>query len=504
MTGASLRALALAGMLLCPPAALAQLPGEESAAPPAGFLDAKHWAVEAAWRANALGLAPAFLPAQGLVSPTMVEAALRTAAREAEARPPGIRALAAGWYARFAEEFPGLTDTAEEGAAPFRLASGALAIGAVSHTGRVEPGRGEFPGQIGSEALPDLEGVVASAAATVSVGTHLSLQLAPRFDARELSLAVADLTVAAGPWSASLGRQAVGYGWARGGGVVLSGNESIDRFELATRRPIRLAGLLSVLGPMAFHTFFSRLTDERHTREPYLWGARGVWRPHPRLDLAIQRASMFGGEGEPLSARRVALMLIGRVVSRGFENQIVSAAGRFRLPSESLLPLTAFAEWGAEDAAGAWRDAPGYVVGIEAPALPVAPELSLGVEFASFAASCCGNPPWYRHSALTGGWAGRNETLGHPLGGSGTQLLGRAGADLLDARLRLDATVFRRDRREENLFVPGRAGRSTGLSADVAWRVVPRSELWLSAAREDGDGWRESALRAGGTLFLGN
>jgi hypothetical protein len=287
---------------------------------------------------------------------------------------------------------------------------------------------------------------------------------------------------------------------------VLSGAVPLDRIEVTTRRPIRLPSVLSKLGPVAFHTFLSRLSEERHPGDPYFWGARGVLQPHPRLELAVQRASMFGGSGTdtPITVGNVLRMLGGGLGGLGFENQVVSASGRFRLPSEPILPLTVYLEWGAEDAAGAWWDVPGYVVGIETPAVPGLPELSGGVEYASLAASCCGNPPWYRHHAFEGSWASRDAPLGHPLGGNGSELLGHASLDLLDSRLRLDGRVFHRRRLDDNLFVAGRAGGSNGWAVDAAWRIVPHSELFLAAAREDADGWSENMVRAGGRLFLGN
>ena len=497
MNLARLRRLgALLLLVAAPGAASAQEP--TGATGPGGYLGAEHWAVRAAWRASELGLAPSYMPAQRLVPLTMVEEALREAADAAALRSPGVQDLADGWYARFQEEFPARAGGAD-GASFARLRSASAGVGLLSRTGRVAPGLGQSPNHTGSDPLGETRGATAGAEGAVSLGSHVSVQVAARFEPGDLDVPVADLGLTAGPWSLSLGRQAVGYGWGRGAGVILSGAEPFNRVELATTRPIRPLPM----GPISLHLFFSRLSEERHEREPYFWGARAGWRPHPRFDLAIQRAAMFGGHGETITVRRLASMLIGDVVSVGFENQIVSAAGRFRLPTEALLPLTLYAEWGAEDAAGAWFDVPGYLVGVETPALPGAPEITLGVEYASFAGSCCGNPPWYRHHAFLGSWAGDEAPLGHPLGGNGTELLARAGADLLDARLRLDTRAFRRNRREENLFVPGRAGESTGMSAELTWRQGARSELGVALSGEQGEGWKESDLRIGGRLLLG-
>src|SRR5690606_1243413 len=96
------------------------------------------------------------------------------------------------------------------------------------------------------------------------------------------------------------------------------------------------------------------------------------------------------------------------------------------------------------------------------PAVPGMESTSVGVEYTEFAASCCGNPEWYRHWSFPGSWATGDQPLGHPLGGHGSELLLLTETHLLDARLRLHGRFFVRERGIENLYVPGREGRSRG------------------------------------------
>jgi hypothetical protein len=472
-----------------------------------GQLSGEHWAVQAMWRAEEMGLVQGMLPAQRLVPLTAVEAALRQAAGTAQGRPVAQRRLAEAWYRRFTEEFPGIQRAAAGGAAsPVALGVATVAGGYLRHVGRAAPGLGEVgPDRTGALPRGDIDGAAGSAGVALSFGSHLALQAASSADSRGVALPVAELVGGWGGWQASLGRQAVGYGWARQGGVVLSGTVPADRIEVATRRPLHPPGILRPLGRIAFQSFLGRLPSERHPGRPYFWGARGAFQPHSRVTIAIQRAGMFGGNPAlPVTARRVLTMLGGGLGGHGFDNQIVSVDGRVRLPTEAVLPLTASVEWGAEDAAGAFKHEPGFVLGLHAPALPGAPQLSLGVEYASISESCCGNPPWYRHGGFPGSWAQGDVPFGLPLGGSGSELLVDSHADLFDARLRLEGRAFRRVRRSENLYVPGREGRSVGLALDGAWRLGPGAEIYLSGAREDGQGWAEDALDVGGRLFTGH
>jgi hypothetical protein len=277
----------------------------------------------------------------------------------------------------------------------------------------------------------------------------------------------------------------------------------LDRIELHSERPAELPGVLSYLGPTGLQLFLSRITDDRHAREPYLWGGSLSIQPFPRFGVAVHRAAMFGGEGydQPMTVKTIVDMLIGRVRGLGFENQIVSVEGRLRLPTEELIPLTAYLEWGAEDAAGGWWDVPARVIGIESPALPFDRRVSAGAAYTSIEPHCCGNPPWYRHGAFPGGWAAQDRPLGHPLGGEGTEWLMYAGFDQAGRGVRFDAEIFRRDRSGQNLYVPGRE-ESVGGELRAVWRPRPWLDVELGMQGESGDGWSEHDLRLGANLFF--
>jgi hypothetical protein len=163
--------------------------------------------------------------------------------------------------------------------------------------------------------------------------------------------------------------------------------------------------------------------------------------------------------------------------------------------------VTAYLEWGAEDAAGGWFDVPGRVGGLFVPSLPFARAVSIGFEYAHFGTSCCGNPEWYRHWSFVGSWASDDVTLGHPLGGDGRQAMLYGSADVYGGRVWFETTAFRRDRRSENLFVPGRVGTSNGGGMEAKIRVRPRWEVGLAAAGERGEGWSERNLRLELTHF---
>ncbi|MBW3572762.1 MAG: capsule assembly Wzi family protein, partial [Gemmatimonadetes bacterium] len=231
--------------------------------------------------------------------------------------------------------------------------------------------------------------------------------------------------------------------------------------------------------------------------------------PHARLSFAVNRATLFGG-AEEVTADKVLRMLVGVIRGSTFENQVLSFEGRWRLPTDALLPATVYLEWGADDGAGALDEMPAQVAGVLFPALPGVPEVAAGAEYVRIADACCGHGPWYFNFTFPGNWARGSYPLGHPLGGEGWEAAGFARAELLDARLRLDARGFVRDRsdssyetfRAGNLYSPTRTGRSTGVQGGASYRLRPYLELRARGRAEVGDAWSETALDAQLAVFF--
>jgi hypothetical protein len=479
-----------------------------TASPP---LAPDHWAARAAARAEALGLAPGYLPPQRAATRTAVAAALYEAATAA-AGDPALGPLADGWLRRFLEEFPEYGPRAGGEAPRLRAVGGRLGGWAEDVTGRLEPAAGAYHLRVDPRPIDDLSGLAAGGAGGLSAGGRLSGYAELRIGDGGGEVPVWEVAAALGAVELALGRLPVGYGPARGGGIVVGANAPLVAVHLQTPRPVRFGGVLRHLGPVTAHTSATRLTEARHPGDPFFWTAHLGFQPHPRLTVGINRAAVFGGDSIdiPVNLRNLAGMFVGELNAE-FENQVVSLDFRYRLPTDGVIPLVAYLEWGAEDGAGAWWSVPGIVAGMRVPAVPGMPELELGVEHTWFRMFCCGNPPWYIHAGQLGGWGAGGAPLGHPLGGEGRETLGYLGADLAGARARVELRGFLRHRgdvgfhRPEaagNLFTPDRTGRSAGGALSGRLRVGGAAELAVDAFHDGGDGWRERHLRAGVSLLF--
>lgn len=445
-----------------------------------------HWAVRAAFRAEALGLVE-FHPAQRAVPVIQVAEALGTAARGAEGR---LAAPAEAWRRRFREEFG--VDPAV-GAAGVTWWSAAAGAGIDVRRGAAAPGTGifEWEERTGAEPLADRAVPVLATRVGMAPNSWSGFMAAPRMVGARLGVPEWEAAVASGPLRVSLGRRPVGYG---SGGVVMSGSGPVERLEVASAGAVRLPGVARLLGPITLNTFIGPLREARHPDTPWLWGASGGIRPHPRFRLSVHRAAMLGGGDNPtpMTARTMVPTLVGFHVG-DLANQVVSVDMRWRLPTDLLLPATAYLEWGAEDSAGAWKNVPGTVAGLWLPALPGLPGVSLGGERARFAPACCGNPPWYRHRQFLGGWAADDRPLGHPLGGNGTEWAAYLDMDGLASDVRLAGRLFLRQREVENLFAHERRGNSRGFSVDAAWRPWSSVEGRVDLRGDYASGWAEQS-----------
>ena len=276
-------------------------------------------------------------------------------------------------------------------------------------------------------------------------------------------------------------------GYGPGPGMVMSASVPLRMVELSTTRPVRLPWVLRGLGSFAFETFLSELDAPRHRATSKLWGMAVQWNPHPRLALGFQRGVMFGTDGYPGSLKDFLLMSL--MLKNGRENNVLSATFRYRVPAESWLPLTAYGEWATDDGDGGYLWVPGLRFGMELPAVPFLPLLSVGAEYSFIGTIAVRHFPWYGHSRERGGWVSEDRPLGHPLGGNGRELRAYASLPLFGAALGFDVSVFRRQRFYDNLYSPMREGVSLGGNAALRWKPLRNLELSVAGEREDGDRW---------------
>jgi hypothetical protein len=308
----------------------------------------------------------------------------------------------------------------------------------------------------------------------------------------------------AGYFGAWLGWRTLGYGVGDGGGIVvndyLNNHPRFPMWGVFLPRPLRVP----LLGPVRVEMHLGKvenvlnLQQQQNEIDAWFWMARGSFEPFSHLRVGINRAMIFGGEGNtPVTFSRVAKNIIGIYTDddeSNFANQIISIDFRLRIPG---VPLTAYLDWGSDDAAGGWWDVPGMLAGAEYARVTAKYDVAVGAEHLQLSRSCCGNSIWYRNAWFRGGWADDEQIIGHPLGGHGREWRVFANGSVGAGRFNGDVALYARRRRAENLLVPAWEGKSTGVEAGLDVEITSPVRVRLDAEIErGGNDWTTSRLLA--------
>jgi hypothetical protein len=457
-------------------------PNGTAAGDTTGLLPPDHWTRHALTRlaaASSIGtdLAALAWPARrSTVRRILLDAAARPAASNQAAE--SHTAMARAWLDRFDAEF------AERRIGPIAFTPPAVA--ARAGEGALLAGRA-VPSPIGYDytgPTPDNSetDVFVEIGATASIGRRFDLAADARQytdGANELVRATAGARFGAAElWG---GRREASYGPSPDG-LTLSGRVPFDGGGLDTPAGFVLPGFLRVLGTVRVNQVVARFDRTGDVAEPWFVATRLSFAPSSRVAVGVNRAALFGGEGnEPVTLGRLLLVLFGITDSRGkdsdFENQVASLDVAWNPGGSVLL----WAEYGFDDAGTAFVLVPGLSLGALWAGPSWAEALSIGGSVTGIASSCCGHPRWYFHGALADGWTDRGVLLGHPLGGNGLEAAFEWALDPATSRVLARGRFFVRDRGRENLYSPDRHGRTGGIEA---WLQVMPGGFRLEAGLE--------------------
>ncbi len=378
-------------------------------------------------------------------------------------------------------------------------------VGGRTRDGAVAPGTGyDTANWAGARTLDDDTDILYGVSFGLTYAPHFALAVNSGFAGGEPDEPETQLIAAAGYVGAWFGFRKLGYGVGNGGGLVVNDyvnqHGNFPQFGVFVPRPLRLP----LLGAMRFEMHAGKvdnvlnLNDSERDIEPWFWTARGSVEPFGIVRIGINRGMIFGGDGNtPVTFERVLNNIVGFYTNDGesnFANQVISIDFRVRVPG---FPVSAYLDWGSDDAAGGWWDVPAILAGAEFTHVDSTFDIAVGAEHVQFARSCCGNSIWYRNAWFRGSWADGDELLGHPLGGHGAEWRVFGNGSWMRGRVNAHAALFTRRRREENILVPAWAGRSTGIAGGGDVRITANIRLLIGGEFEKGSNdWTAARLSA--------
>lgn len=217
----------------------------------------------------------------------------------------------------------------------------------------------------------------------------------------------------------TVGKDSQWWGPGYHGAILLSNNaEPLTMVNLTNPQPVLLPWIFRHLGPFRFVVFVSRLEkDRKDIPQPYLWGARFNFKPHPYFEIGLQRTGLLGGKGRPENLRT----WLKSLTAKGENVAGVEAGdGKAGLDIKLTLPfkwqpLQIYAEAAGEDEAGGLPSKWAYLTGMYLPRILSFKRISLRGEYATTHVK--GSPNvWYTHGIYTDGYTYKGRIIGHHMG----------------------------------------------------------------------------------------
>lgn len=224
-----------------------------------------------------------------------------------------------------------------------------------------------------------------------------------------LSISVLDLQV---------GKDSGWWGPGYHGSILLSNNaKPFTMIRLTNPEAVLLPWVFKYLGPFRFVFFVTRLEKDRDFPEPYLWGMRFNFKPHPYLEIGLHRTAILGGKGRSESLKTWIDSFLGKGEHGSKEEPGDQRAGydvKVTLPFK-VQPIQFYLEADGEDSANKLPVKWAYLSGVYFPRILNFERLGLRVEYTNTHVKKRPNV-WYRHHVYTSGYTYIGRIIGHHVG----------------------------------------------------------------------------------------
>jgi hypothetical protein len=225
-----------------------------------------------------------------------------------------------------------------------------------------------------------------------------------------------------GNFEVEIGRDSLWWGPSYHGSLLMSNNAMpFDLVKLSNPHPTLLPWVLKYLGPFKFNLIFSELEEDRPIPEPYLYGLRFDFTPHPIVEIGLSHVVIFGGRGHrDLSFSDYPKILYSNRNRDGTKldsNQQMAMDIAVKAPDISrLLPLGSsaklYAEIGAEDT-GRPPDRRAYLLGATLYDFLMLRTVQVTVEYVDTSPKSVPTA-WYQHASYPATYKG--DIFGHHVG----------------------------------------------------------------------------------------
>ncbi|MDA8100026.1 MAG: capsule assembly Wzi family protein [Nitrospiraceae bacterium] len=223
---------------------------------------------------------------------------------------------------------------------------------------------------------------------------------------------------------AILGKESQWWGPGRHGSILLSNNAEPFTMALFTNpEPVELPWILRGLGPFRFVFFATQLEKNRtDVPSPYLWGMRFDFKPHPRLEIGLERTAILGGQkgrSDDLATWTKSIFPFHRSDNTGTlkdpGDQRAGFSAKWNLPIQRQ-PVQLYVEGDGEDLHILWPNLWAWVGGIYLPQIGPLERIDARFEIGTTAGRRLSPTVWYNHWIYTAGYTYKGQVIGHHIG----------------------------------------------------------------------------------------
>jgi hypothetical protein len=282
----------------------------------------------------------------------------------------------------------------------------------------------------------------------------------------------------------TVGKDSQWWGPGYHGALLLSNNaEPFTMVRLENPEPVLLPWILKYLGPFRWTFFVTKLESDREdVPHPYFWGMRVDFKPHPYVEIGLERTAMLCGEGRTCSAGTWWDSFTGANENQSGKeagNQLAGFDVKVTLPFQ-LQPVQVYTEIAGEDESGGLPSRMAYLYGIYLPRILSAERVGLRAEYAI---NHINDHPyyWYSHHIYTSGYTYDSGIIGHHMGSDSKDLYAEISYRFNE---RGDYVAGAYDREEHNLSEEVKAKKDE-VSVRMEYSVMKN----LKVSASYGHGW---------------
>jgi hypothetical protein len=218
------------------------------------------------------------------------------------------------------------------------------------------------------------------------------------------------------------GKDSQWWGPGYNGAILLTNNAAPPpMLKITAPDPFLLPFFFKYLGPFQYSMFVSQLENDRSDfARPYLWGLRMSFKPHPAVEIGLERTALLGGRGRPLDTSTIIESIFGSREHTSGEDPGDQRAGFdiiVTLPFGSQ-PVQAYWERDGEENRQRNLRSPyksANLYGLYLPRLLGLERIGFRAEYAS---DHVNEQPyvWYTHGVYSAGYTYNGMIIGHPMG----------------------------------------------------------------------------------------